>query len=490
MRWGRCARAHPETPVSSHPLPSDSDQERLAWREAWRPCPDEHEYALTQIDGEIPREIFGTLYRNGPSQRVLPKAGYESLHIFDGDALVHAFRFENGAVHYTGRYARDAGFLHREAHGAESTGFGNAVAEHPDPENPLPYAPNTNVVWHGGRLLALVEAALPFELDPRSLESRGSYPFSDPMLGFSTSAHPKIDRRSGQMLIHGYQPIEPYSALYTIESDGRCSNAELLDIPYSTMMHDFAITENYVVVVLTPVTFELERGVCLRDWLRWEPEKGLRFGVRERTPGSPLRWFDAPSPGFIFHPSNAYEKDGRILMDACTYPDGGKLLEQLSVYRSGRSVAGAGSYPFLYEFDLSSGECHETQLDDRVVEFPRIDDRLVGYENRFGYALIGEEGLVGPGTSTLLKYQRGDGTSVTHDFGLLQYPSEPVFVPRAPNADEDDGFVLSVVFDGATLRSRLVVLDARNFAGAPLGEAHLSHRIPAGFHGNFAAGVV
>ena len=71
-----------------------------------------------------------------------------------------------------------------------------------------------------------------------------------------------------------------------------------------------------------------------------------------------------------------------------------------------------------------------------------------------------------------------------------QYPSEPVFLTRTADAAEDDGFVLSVVFDGESQLSRLVVLDTRNFAGPPLALAHLSHRIPAGFHGNFAAGVV
>ena len=109
--------------MSTDTVPNDS--ETLAWSEAWRPCPDERAYEITRVEGEIPREIHGTLYRNGPAQRVLPKRGYEALHLFDGDALVHAFRFDDGSIHYTGRYARDAGFLHRETHGAESSPFAN-----------------------------------------------------------------------------------------------------------------------------------------------------------------------------------------------------------------------------------------------------------------------------------------------------------------------------------------------------------------------------
>lgn len=464
--------------------------EELAWREAWKPAPDERSYAVAKIEGEIPRELHGTLYRNGPSQAVLPTAGYAALHLFDGDALVHAFRFDDGSLHYTGRYVRDAGFVHRAARGAASTGFCNFPAAEPDPDAPLPYPPNTNVVWHAGRLMAMVEAAYPIALDPRTLATGETIRFADPMLGISTSAHPKVDGRTGQMWVHGYQPIEPYAALYCVEPDGRCSLAEPLDLPYPVMMHDLAITEHHVVVLLAPVTFDLSRGACLRDWFRWEPEKGLRFGVRRREPGAALQWFDAPSPGFVFHPGNAFEHDGKIVMDACTYPDGGALLEQLAVYRSGQRIPGAGAHPFLYELDLARGTCSERQLDDRVAEFPRLDDRRVGHRNRFGYAVIGSDGLVGPGTSTLVKYDRTGGPNALHDFGALCYPGEPVFVPRAPDAEEDDGFVLTVVYDGGSGRSRLVVLDARRFDGPPLATAHLEHRVPLGFHGNFAPGVV
>ena len=477
----------PETEIEAF-RDAAAQREALAWTEAWRPCPDERTYEVTRIEGEIPREIHGTLYRNGPSQRVVPKQGYEALHFFDGNALLHAFRFDDGSVHYTGRYARDARFLYEQEHGAGGLGFANLPAE--SEELPGGYSPNTNVVWHGGKLLALVEADFPFELDPRTLESRGTHLLREEMLGMSTSAHPKIDGRTGQMLIHGYQPFEPYVQLYVVEPDGTCSLAEPVETPYPVMMHDIAITENHVALPLCPITWDLERGACLRDWLRWEPEKGLRFGVRERTAGSPLRWFEAPSPGFLFHLGNAYEKDGKLWMDACTYRDGGALLEQLAVYRSGRQVPGAGAHPVLYELDLESGACKETWLDDRGAEFPRRDDRLIGYENRFGYALMGEAGLLGPSASTIARYDRTGGASAYHDFGPLHYPGEPVFVPRAPDAAEDDGFVLSVVYDGGSGKSHLAVLDARNLAGEPLARAHLEHRVPLGFHGNFAAGVV
>jgi carotenoid cleavage dioxygenase len=462
----------------------------LAWREAWRASPDEETYEVTDVEGELPRELCGTLYRNGPSQRVLPHEGYGALHLFDGDGLVHAFRFDDGRLHYTGRFVRNASFRFEEAAGPSRQDFlGFRVAD-PAPDAPMRVQPNTNVVFHGGRLLALVENGVPFELDPRTLASLGERPPCQPMLGMSTSAHPKIDGRTGQAFLHGYQPVPPYVQYYVLERDGTCSLAETIDTPYAVMMHDLAITEHHVVFLLCPMLFELDPERSFRDWIRWAPEKGLRFGVRSRAAGGAVRWFEAPTPGFMFHPGNAYEDEGRIVMDACTYLDGDALLEQLACFRAGRTVPRAGAVPFLYELDLATGACTERQLSDRGAEFPRLDDRRVGYPNRWGYAVVGEPDALRPGPKAILKYDRTTGRSVAHELPPRHYPSEPVFVPRTSDAAEDDGFVLIVVYDGTTGLGYVAVLDARNLERAPLARAQLRHRIPMGFHGNFAPGVV
>jgi len=463
------------------------------WKEAWSPSAEEQSYRVTNVEGEIPREIHGTLYRNGPSQRIAPREGLEALHLFDGDGLVHAFRFDEGHLDYTGRFVRTEGFLYEEKVGGMRKGFYSFPVEDEDPEAPGRVGPNTNVVHHAGHLLALIAAAPPYELDPHTLESLGWRPVADPMLGPTTSAHPKIDGRSGQMVIHGYQPFPPFVQLYVVEPDGRCSLAETVDAPFASMMHDLAITENHVIFLCCPVTFDPTRGACLKEWLAWEPEKGLHFGVRERRPGAPTRWIQAPTPGFIFHQGNAYETpDGKIVMDACTYPDGAGLLEALSGIRAGRMFFSDPAPPELYTIDPKAGTCTERRLSERGAEFPRLDDRLVGHANRFGYAIEGAPGGDGiqAGEKWITKYARDGSPSKRFFVGKDRYPSEPVFVPRHADAEEDDGFLLSVVFDGASHGSELLVLDARNVEGEPLARAHLEHRIPMGFHGNFAPGVV
>jgi len=465
--------------------------QRTWWRNAWRPSERQDVYEVTEIEGEIPRALRGTLYRNGPSQRIMPAEGYEALHLFDGDGLVHAFRFEDGRLFYRGRFVECPSYLVEQEEGRACMGFVNLNVPDPTDRVFLRQTHNTNVVFHGGKLMALVENAYPFEIDRRDLGPIGVNDFQGKMLGMSTSAHPKIDGRTGQMVIHGYQPFEPYVQLYVVEPDGTCSLAEPVEMPFSAMLHDFAITDRYAIFPLCPIVQDgeaLMNGVPYADTLSWQPERGLKFGIRPRGAGGAVRWFEAPTPGYLFHPGNAYEKDGVIYMDACTYTGGQAFLDALRNWRRG-DAPGYDAHPYLYEFDLATGACRERKLDDRGAEFPRLDDRLIGYENRFGYAVLSQ-----PGTragepahpwSRIMKYDRRGGPSAIHDFGDWHWPNEPVFVPRTPDAAEDDGFVLSVVYDGGTDGTYVAVLDARNVDRPPLAKAHLKHRIPQGFHGSF-----
>ena len=61
---------------------------------------------------------------------------------------------------------------------------------------------NTNIIWHGGKLLALEEGHAPFELDPISLASVGSHDYAGKLQGPMT-AHPKVDHETGEMLFFG-----------------------------------------------------------------------------------------------------------------------------------------------------------------------------------------------------------------------------------------------------------------------------------------------
>jgi carotenoid cleavage dioxygenase len=485
--------------VESDPAPERTTvaQNGDEWfADAWRPNPVEiTDAALTEIEGEIPRDLNGTLYRNGPCQKILPKAGYRALHLFDGDALVHAIRFEDGAARHTARFAQTESFVREQAEGSYCIGGMLTPADTVLEETPDQVQPNTNVVYHAGRLFALVENAPPFEMDPETLDSKGIWNYDGKMLGISTTAHPKIDGRTGQMLIHGYQPVEPYVQLYVVEPDGRVSLAEAIDAPWPSMMHDFAITENHVIFPLGSVFFDIDaisNGGSFGEAIQARSDLGMKFGIRRRELGSPTRWFDAPSSGYMFHPGNAYERDGKIYMDACKYEDAAGLLADIATVRDGRMSTGVVGHPYLYELDLEAGTCAETKLSDIGAEFPRLDDRRVGYENRWGYAataLPNPSGGVEAIFRRITKYDRRTGKSVHRPVVPGQWVGEPVFAPRTPEAEEDDGFVLNLLYDAANGRTAVDILDARAIDSEPLARLWLKERVPMGFHGNFASAM-
>lgn len=466
------------------------------FKKAWMPSHVEASYEITDIRGEVPQELSGTLYRNGPSQKILPEQGYEALHLFDGDGLVHGFRIHQGRVHYTSQFVKNQSFLVEQAAGKVNQYLFGLEVENPTRNVLMRQQHNTNVIHHAGRLFALAENARPFEIDARTLDPIGEYDLDGRMVTRAISAHPKIDGKTGEMIIHGYQPMRPFLALYAIDASGKVTMADPVDIPFPTFLHDIAITENYVIIPVPPVKFTPQRfgprgpeGVPA-EWLQVKPDLGLRFAVRRREPGSPAKWFDAPHAGFIFHPSNAYEFDGKLVMDACTYLEPQKLLDSIADYRCVKPVNNFYGHPFLYEFDLKGGSCKATQMSDRTIEFPRVDERRVGYRNRYGYALVADEIAGGPRENAVLKYDRESSALMTHSFGRGCFPSEAVFVPRTAKAEEDDGFLLTVVYDAPEDSSYLAILNAQNLDAEPIAMAKVRDRVPMGFHGNYVTDVV
>jgi carotenoid cleavage dioxygenase len=139
-----------------------------------------------------------------------------------------------------------------------------------------------------------------------------------------------------------------------------------------------------------------------------------------------------------------------------------------------------------WTIDVAGGRVSEKALDDRAVEFPRIDERRGGLSHRYGYAVANFAG-VSEQAQELVKYDLERGTAEAHVFPKGQAPGEAVFVAAADNAGEDEGFLLAYVYDERRDGSDMVILDAGSFTGKPLATIHLPQRVPFGFHGNWIA---
>jgi carotenoid cleavage dioxygenase len=415
------------------------------------------------VRGAIPRELSGLYLRNGPN----PKRG-SSPHWFVGDGMVHGVRLENGrAAWYRNRWVRTRVLENPELSFVNEDGTTDRTV----------VVANTNVIGHAGRIYALVENGFPTELS-RELDTLGIRDFGGKLQSAFT-AHPKPCPKTGELHFFGYGFFPPFLTYHVLDAKGELVRSHEIPVPGPTMMHDFAITERHVIFMDLPVVFDLDRALSGAGGMpyHWSDDYGARLGVMPRNgPVSALRWYEI-EPCYVFHPWNAFETaGGEIVLDVARYPelwrkDAGHF-ERASAHR--------------FTLDPKTGGAKEERLDERPIEFPRVDDRQSGLRHRYGYtvAAVGgpDEGFRG-----LLKYDFAKGGSVEHDFGPGSATGEGVFVPAGPRAGEDEGYVLSFVWDAATNGSRLAILDAHDFGRPPLAEVPLPQRVPFGFHGNWVA---
>jgi carotenoid cleavage dioxygenase len=453
-------------------------------RGLWEPWPMEGSIHDLPVSGEIPRELAGTLYRNGPNPQFAPRGAY---HFFGGDGMVHALRIEDGRCHYRNRWVRTPRFeLEREAGEALYSSFAGPGEDDPRTEG-VPGGPaNTNVVWHAGRLLALVEGGLPpVELDPETLETRGLYEFGGSLPRGTFTAHPKLDPESKEMLGFDYSPFAPYILYHVVGADGRLVRSVPIEAPYPSMVHDFITTRDHVIFPVFPATLRVERAAQGESVLGWEPELGTQVGVMPRDGStSDVVWLQT-DPCYVFHPLNAHSEGQRVICEMAQYA-------RCPVAGAGTDGAEGLSNParlVRWTLDLDAGTVKQEPLDDRMLEFPRLDERFTGLAYRHGYAAgAGDRALEGGsviGTNALLHYDVRTGACRRHELGAQAVAGEPIFVPRRDDAPEGDGYLLALVYRTERDRSDLVILDAQNVDRAPLARVHLPHRVPGGFHGNW-----
>jgi carotenoid cleavage dioxygenase len=431
-----------------------------------RPVTEELTLTSLPVKGSIPAELDGRYMRNGAN----PITGM-SDHAFFGDGMVHGVRLRGGTIEwYRNRYVR-------------TPFYANPTLDILDPSvlmDPTASKANTNVIGHAGKILALEEGHYPYQLDG-NLDTVGAVDFEQGLKG-SFTAHPKICPVTGELLAFGYGAFEPYLRYVRVAAD--CTLAQ--DVPITvggpTMMHDFNITRNYVIFMDLPAVFDLDLAMAGEMPIHWSDTYPARLGVMPRNgTDADVRWFDL-DPCYVFHPMNAYEDGTSIIIDVAR-------LDHIW-----RESMFDFPPPMLWRWtiDTVTGAVHQRQLDDRPAEFPRVADSKVGLQHRFGYMAAAEftdleEASLRDGT--LLKYDLETGQRSDLNLGRGSMPGEPVFVAAEGGVDEDDGYLMTFVYDSDRDASRFVVLDAKTMDPEPIASVDLP-RIPFGFHGNWVSTAV
>jgi carotenoid cleavage dioxygenase len=455
-----------------------------------------------EVTGEIPESLDGRYLRIGPNPVRDPDP--DRYHWFTGDGMVHGVRISAGSARwYRNRYVRAgkvADTLGEPRHGtAPSTDF----------------AANTNVIKHAGRTFALVEGGpLPYELT-EDLDTVGPCDFGG-TLRHGYAAHTHQDPDTGELHAVSYHWARGNRVDYTVLAvDGTIRRTVEVQVGGSPMMHDFALTEKYIVLYDLPVTFNNRRAAAEVPKLMkvptrvllsriigknplpdpvisrivrraggggggppytWNPKYSARLGLlpREGT-NADIRWFDI-EPCFIFHTLNAFDTEEGVIIDAVRHD------RMFASHLNGPNEGPASLTRFT--LDLSSGKVREDRLDERSQEFPRINERLTGRPHRYGYSI----GLAEPdGGDCVIKHDLLSGSTDLRDLGNAREASEFCFVPRSATSAEDDGVLMGYVYDPASNLSDLVMLDAQTLE--EVAAVHLPVRVPAGFHGNWTPTV-
>jgi all-trans-8'-apo-beta-carotenal 15,15'-oxygenase len=500
----------------------DTTQLHHDWRRGYESQTEEFAGALTAIQGRVPPELHGTLFRNGPG--LFEVAGRPIPHPFDGDGMVAAFSIKDGEVFYRNRFVRTAGYvaeqragrvLYRGVFGMQRPGgwINNLF------DLRLKNVANTNVLHWGGKLLALWEAAEPHRLDPATLETIG-IDYLDGLLnrGDAFAAHFHIDPASvhddGRPCLVNFA-IKPglntRLSLYEFAQSGALLRQQAFELDGFAFLHDMAITPNYYIFFQNPMRYDaIPYALGMQSaaqGLRSVPGRPTQILVIPREPsfGKP-RTFRAPS-GFVWHHANAFEDGETLVIDSIWYdayfgidPDSDFRQIDWTKLPPGRLAR--------TQINLQTAKLEWDILKERSCEFPVLHPARVGRAHRFLYMSAADREEGNAPQQVIWKVDTKTGAEQVWSAAPRGFVSEPIFVPRPHStdvaaavtpdvgdpqantvADEDDGWVLAVVYDAGRHASDLVILDARNLQAGPLATVHLPHHLPHGLHGSFTSRV-
>ena len=419
-----------------------------------------------QVTGRLPEELQGRYLRNGPNP--IGEQDPSTYHWFTGDGMVHGIRLGGGrAEWYCSRWVR-------------STAVSEALGEDPAPGERHGTADNanTNVIGLAGRTFAIVEAgARPVELDDELCTIEHSDFGGTLPNGFT--AHPKVDPDTGELHAIAYYWALPYLQYVVVGPDARVRLVEHIEMDHGPMVHDCSITRRWMVVYDFPVDFDIDEAMAgARLPYVWNDRRAARIGLLPLGgAAADIRWFEVP-PCYSFHPLNAHDDGDRVVIDLVRYP---KMFDR---FRLGPDDGPPALW--RYTIDTAGGTVTEEQLSDRPMEFPRVDERVVGRSHGRGYAMEVRHDDAGNdlgGRLLLIDGPTGDVSPV--DLGAGRSGFEWVMVPRHVDAAEDDGWLMGLVHDDTSGRSELVLLDAEAPGEDPVARVHLPVQVPAGFHGNW-----
>ncbi len=450
---------------------------------------EEGRWSTLNVEGQIPAALAGKLYRVAPGQR--HGYGQPLRHFFDGDAYVSQFSFSNGACDLHSRFlATEERFQEVSSQQMLFHEFGTkANGDARGFKNP----PNINLLPYGENLLALSESAHPVAVNTQNLSATGRWNFSGSLAkNITFAAHPKVDPVTGDTFCYGIKQ-DLSLALCGFHIDGK--TGQLRNIfshrqKKAYVIHDMLLTKNHIVFVIPPLHLKLWNMIWrippLAEALRYdagEPTQILIF--RRDGSGEPLR-LEMPS-SLVFHNGNAFEEDGKIVLDTFLAKDA-SILSLLADYRG--LVEKDFALPGLrrVEIDLHGKKISKTETLVQNCDYPSFNPMFVGSRARFLYMAQfsnSQDPLAG---TSVLKYDFENRKVIETRAAPGEVLGEPVYVCHPKEEGEDAGWVLQMGFDKRrSTQSFLNIYRGEDLS--LLAKVWTPHYIPLGLHGVFLASI-
>lgn len=491
----------------------------------------EQDLPITEITGTLPPDLTGTLYRNGSGRWHIGTSRVNS--IFDVDGMISAFILDGRGVHFRNRFVRTEHYRRSTAAGAMVE---RGVAQQ-RPGGPLANlgrlpanTANTGIMVEPGALLALHEGGRPHRVDLDTLDTVGMCSLGGALRGpaGAYSAHYTHDPVRDTAVNFGLDPFYPridpawiraartpqerrsrirelaaeaiprirLRMYETCNKTGRTRYLRSVPLPVRgtfPVIHDMALTDRYAVFCVAPYRIRPVRwllgmrsmwdALSLRDeptYLVLAPRNGDRVRVVETD------------PFFSWHYTNAFDDGDDVVVELSRwsldtlpglYRFGADTRLGIDTLYDGLSPAQQRDAGRITRLRISAGgRVTEEVAAELPADFPQFDQRRSTQRHDISYVAVQQSGT-GHGIGIArIDHRTGTTQQYRPEHHILL---EPTFVPRSRTSAEDDGWVLTVGYDEAAHRSRLMIFGAAHLDAGPIAEAWLPFHLPMSYHGAF-----
>lgn len=436
---------------------------------------------MRRVQGRMPDDLAGVLYRNGPALWRRPGGG--SGHWFDGDGLIRRFALGDGQATLTARFA-DTPKRRLEARlgamvqpGYGTAGTDQAEVGGPDDVNPA----NTSVMVAGEQVWALWEGGSPLALDGETLASDDFVTLRRDLAGMPFSAHPRYEP-DGRVWNFGGGGDR--AAIWRLAPDGTLEDFSLLELPRASYFHDFTMTASHLIFVLQPLILH-RVTLPFAQSLSWQPELGTQVMVVAKSDLSDRRLYELPPLAF-FHLGDGWQTpDGEIRFDGAFYETPALDADTGAAILRGEARAAPSARLGLAV--LSPDGRGRVELADSRGEFPRSDPRRAGLERRFTVHASGDRDDR-PLASAVTVTDWSRQSHASFDFGPSQVIEEMLWVPRPGRSTEAEAWLIGSSLNLEEGVTELHVLDAGRVQDGPVCSFRADVALPVGFHGAWRAG--